>query len=110
MSPLRRQPGVIEVEPANHRANVERSLHRIKLVPCARNARAMRINGPLHNRPQQLGACRILQRLQTAAQRIDQAIPCGLVRKLALDFIIQRVVSDIGENFIRLWPLIAHVR
>src|SRR3972149_4983666 len=31
MAPLGRKPGVVEVEPANHRADVERSLHRIEL-------------------------------------------------------------------------------
>jgi len=31
MAPFRRQPGVVEVEPADHGADIERRLHRVEL-------------------------------------------------------------------------------
>ncbi len=110
MSPLRRQPCVVEVQPANHRADVERSMNRIKLIARARYACAMRHHRARHNRPHQLRARRVLQRLQPAAQRIHQAMPRCRVRQFALDFITQRILGDIHHHLVRRRPFTARMQ
>src|SRR5262245_49322968 len=46
MSPLSGEPGVVEIEPANHAADVPGSLHRIELELCSRNPGTIRYNRP----------------------------------------------------------------
>ena len=70
----------------------------------------MRHHGSRHDRPQQLGAGRILQRLQPAAQRIDQAIARRFVGEIALDLVAQRIVGDVREDLIGRRPFIADMR
>ena len=100
MAPLRREPGVIEIEPADHRADVESGLHRIELVRSARHACAAGQRCAWNHRPHQLGARRVLQRLEAAGERIHEAVVRGLVGGVAVDAVGQRVIGDIGENFV----------
>ena len=72
MAPLRRQPGVVEIEPADHAADVEGRLDRIELDSRARHARAARHHRARHERAQMLRAGRILQGQHRAAERVHQ--------------------------------------
>ena len=74
MTPFRRQPGIVEVEPAHHRADVKGRSDRIELVgstgnPCARTGHCRTRD----NRSKQLGAGRVVQGEQAATERIHQA-------------------------------------
>ena len=100
MAPLGREPGVVEVQPADHRADVERRLHRIELELRARNARPVRHDGAGNDRAEQLGARRIGQRLEPAAQRVDQAVARGFVRFAAFDLVARRVVGDVDQDLV----------
>src|ERR1700722_19147004 len=109
MAPFRSQPGVVEVEPANHGANVECSLNGIELKAGAWNTRAVGNNCARHDRAEQLAACGILKRLESAPERVDQAIPRGPIRKIAVDLEIQCVVGDVSKDFVRSGAFIADV-
>ena len=85
VAPLRRQPGVVEIQPAHHRADVERRLHGVELIRRAGHARAAGHHRARHNGPEQLGAGRILERLEAAGERIHQAIARGLIGRRARD-------------------------
>ena len=45
MAPFGGEPGVVEIEPADHRADVERRLHRVELELRARHLGAVRRHG-----------------------------------------------------------------
>src|SRR5882672_7671481 len=62
--PLRRQPGIVEIEPANHGADVEGGVDGIELVSSAGNARAVGESRARYHRAHQLRAGRIFQRLK----------------------------------------------
>ncbi|MNI30814.1 hypothetical protein D3C73_846730 [compost metagenome] len=98
--PFGGQPGVVEIQPADHRADVERGLHGVKLERRAGHLGAVWHHGAGHDRPQQLLARRVFQRFQAAAQRVDQAVACGLVRQAALDLVVKNVVRDIDQDLI----------
>ena len=100
MAPLGSQPGVVEVEPANHGADVEGGLHRVELKGCARNLGAVGHNRSGHDRAQQFGAGRILECFQTAAQRIDQAIARGGVGQFALDGVVADVIGNVDQYLV----------
>ena len=63
MSPLGGQPGVVEVEPANHCANIEGGLNGIELELCAWDLRSVGYHGAGHDRTQKLGAGWVFERL-----------------------------------------------
>jgi hypothetical protein len=46
MTPLGREPGVVEIEPADDRPDVEGGLYRVELELRARHLRAVRDDGP----------------------------------------------------------------
>src|SRR5205807_6344495 len=91
MSPFRSEPCVVEVEPANHRADVEGGLYRIELVRRAGNFRAVGDDRFGDDWPEQLRAGWIRQRLEAAAERIEQAIVRGRVRLAARDGVSRHV-------------------
>ena len=100
MAPFGREPGVVEVQPADHRADIERRLHRIELELRAGNARPVRHDGAGNDRAEQLGAGRIGQRLEAAPQRVDQAVARGFVRFAAFDLVARRVVGDVDQDLV----------
>ncbi len=110
MAPFRGQPGVVEVEPADHGSDVERGLHRIELIASARNARTVGHDGAGNDRPQQLGAGGIFEGFEAAAQRVDQAGPRRRLSQIALDLVVQRVVGNVSENFVGRRTFVADVR
>ncbi len=79
MSPLCRQPGVIEVQPADHGANIEGCLHRVEQVASSGHPGSLGNYGARNDRPEKLAAGRILQGLQGATQGVDQAVAGCLV-------------------------------
>ncbi len=105
MAPLRGQPGVIEVEPAIHCADVECGHDRVELVRGTRHPRAARQGGPRHDRAQQFRAGRIVERLETAGQRIHQAVVGGFESQLAVDLVVTDVVGDIDERLVPIGAL-----
>ncbi|CAG9196978.1 hypothetical protein BCAR13_120040 [Paraburkholderia caribensis] len=104
MAPFGREPGVVEVEPADHGADVERGLHRVQLERRARHPGAVRDDRAGHDRSHQLGAGRVGQGFESAAERVDQAIARRLQRKIALELVIQHIVDDIDQYCIRIGP------
>ncbi len=97
MPPLRGKPGVVEIQPADHRADVERGIDRIELVGGTGNASPALQRGTGHHRTHELGAGGILERLESAGERIHEAIARGLVGKIALDLEGLGVIRDGGQ-------------
>jgi hypothetical protein len=108
--PLGSEPGIVEVEPADHGADVERRLHRIELEARAGDARAVLNDGARDQRPEKLGARGIFERLQAAAQRVHQAETRRAVGLGAFDLVLAYVVRDVDEDFVRLGPDIGNGR
>ena len=79
--PFGRQPGIVEIQPAHHRADVEGGLHRVQHVMRTRNARAVDHADARHQWTKQFAAGRERQRFQAAAQRVEQAVVRGLERQ-----------------------------
>ena len=85
VAPLRGEPSIVEVEPANQRADVERRLHRIELKLGAGDASAIGHRRAGDDGSEQLGACRVLESLETAAERVHEAKARRVVGLGALD-------------------------
>ena len=102
MTPFGGQPGVVEIEPADHRADVECGLHRVELELRARHLGAVRHDRARHDRAHQFGAGRIFQRFQTAAERVDQAVARGVVGDFGVDLVFGHVIDDVDQDFIGL--------
>ncbi|OIQ66585.1 hypothetical protein GALL_518450 [mine drainage metagenome] len=101
MPPFRRQPGVVEVQPADHRPDIERRLYRVELELRSRDLRAVGNDGARHDRAEQLGAGRVLQRFQSAAQGIDQAVARGFISERAAQVGVEDVIGNIDQNLVR---------
>ena len=103
MTPLRSEPGIVEVEPAHHRADIEGGLNRIKFIASARNARALfRHRGSRHEGAEQLGAGGIGEREQGAAEAVHQAESGRMEGFRARDAIHrERIVRDLLQERVR---------
>ena len=101
MPPLRRQPSVVEVQPADHAADVPRRLDRIQLVRRARHPGAVRRHRARHDRADVFGALREAQRQEAAAQGVHQAVAGGVVGFRAIDFRAAHVVGDGDQLLVR---------
>ena len=97
VTPLCGEPGVIEVEPADHCADIECGSDRFELVGGSRHARTARQGRSRNDRAEQFRACRIIERLKSAGQRVHQAVMRGIKSELASDFRIANVVGNIGQ-------------
>ncbi len=97
VAPLGREPGVVEVEPAVHGADVERRHDRVQLVRGPGHARAAGQRRAGHDRAEQLGTGRVIERLEPAGERVHQAVMRGLERKITVDLGVAYVVGDIGD-------------
>ena len=102
VTPLRGEPGVVEIQPADHRTDVEGGLYRIELELRAGDFRAVGHHGAGDDGPYELGAGRVFEGLKPAAQRVDQAVARGLVSNAALDLVLGDVVDDVDKDFIGL--------
>ena len=105
MAPFGRQPGVVEVQPAHHGADVERAHDGIQLVARAGHARSARHGGAGHHRPQQPGAGRELERLEAAGQRVHETVLRGLVGLRTIYLVVLRVVGERDQQLVGVRPL-----
>ena len=92
--------GIVVVEPADHRAEIERRSDRVEYEWCARHLRAIGNKGARNDRAQEFRAGGIGQRLEAAAQAVDQGKPRGLPRKRALDRVAVDIIGNIGGDFV----------
>jgi len=106
MPPFGREPGVVEVQPADDGADIESGLHRIKLKGCSRNPGAVRNDRSRNDRTQELCTSGISQRFKTAAQRVQQTIVGRFPGKIISDLIIKYIIGDIDKNLIGLGPFV----
>jgi hypothetical protein len=83
MPPFGRQPGVVEIQPANQGADVEGRLHRVELKCGAGNPGTVGDDRARDDRPEQLAAGRVGERFEATAESVDQAVTRGL--EAALD-------------------------
>ena len=109
VAPFGGEPRVVEIEPADHRAEAECRLHRIELVGRTRHLGAVRHDRSRHDRSEQLRAGRIGQRLEAAAERIQQAVMGGPVGLVAADREISRVIGDVDQHLVRLGTYVGNV-
>ena len=100
MPPFSREPGVIEIQPSNNGPDVEGRRYRVEFKAGSGHARPAPHRKARHNRPEQLRAGREFQSQQAAAQRVEQAIPCGLIGQVAVDGVVQHIVGDVGNDLI----------
>ena len=78
MTPLSGQPAVVEVEPSDHSTNVESTVDRVELVVSSGHFGAIGYYGALNNGTEDVPALLELERLETAAERVDED-PAGSV-------------------------------
>ena len=95
MAPFGGQPGVVEIQPADHGADVEGRQDGVELEGCARHLGAIGDCGARYHRPQQLGAGRVAQCLEAAAQCVHQAVAGGIKRFCAGDLGVVYVVGNV---------------
>ncbi len=105
MAPLRGEPRIVEVEPADHRPDVESGLHRVQFERCARHTRATRHYRARHDRSQQPGACRVLERLKAACQRVHQAKAGSVMSLGAADRVAVGIFRNRHEDRVRIRTL-----
>ena len=98
MTPLGRKPGVVEIEPADDRADVEGRRHRIEFIVRTRNTRAAREPGTGHDRSEQLCACGVVQRQHATAQGVHEAVAGDAAGGLACRVKLEHVVGDLGQH------------
>ena len=110
MAPLGGEPGVIVVEPADHRADVERRMNRFQLPIRPRNARAVYESRAGDNRTQPPCAFRITQREQAATEGVDQIVTRGFAGFMALGNMIGRLVGDFDDDGVGFWPNVGNRR
>ena len=101
MPPFRSKPGVVKVEPADDRAGVECSGNRVELVRRSRHTRTAREYGPWHNRAQHLRAGRIVQREDSATERVNQTVAGNFSGIGAVSGVVEHIVSNLSEEEIR---------
>ena len=101
MPPLRRQPGIVEIEPTDHRANVKCRLDGVELKLSSGDAHTVGYDGAGDNWPQQFFTGRIFESFQTTAERVEQAVMCGVVGYSGADFVVHHVIDDINDFTIK---------
>ncbi len=109
VAPFGGEPGVVEVEPADHGADVEGGLHRVHLVGRAGHLRAVGHDGAGDDGPQHLGAGGVLEGLEAAAEGVHEAVAGGLVGLRALHLVLDDVVGDVDEDLVGLGADVADV-
>ncbi len=104
VTPFSRQPGVVEIQPANHAADIERRVDGIEFVRGPGHARAAGEGRAGNHGPHELGAGRIFQRLKTTGKRVHQTIARRLVSQRTGDLEAERVIRDCRQQMIGGWP------
>jgi hypothetical protein len=67
-------------------------------------------HGALDDWSQQLGACRILKRLESTSEGVEKTEMSRLVCQIALDFISECVVGDVNDDLVWCGPFVADIR
>ena len=115
MPPFGGQPGVVEIQPAHHGADIERRHHRIQAIRRSRHPRPVFHLSAGDHRPQQLGAGRKLKGQHGAGKTIQQTIIRGVARLFAPRLATQNIVGDLLQQVVGLGtmgganPHIGHV-
>src|SRR6185369_4682614 len=91
---------IVVINPPNQSTDIECGMRGIEHVRGSGHARAMLDGGARHQRPEQLGARRQAQRLETAAEAVDQTVMRGLECKHAFDRVMLNVIRDIGNDLV----------
>src|SRR4051812_44923199 len=97
MTPLGREPRVIEIKPANECPDVECGGDRGEFVVCAGNAAAVGNTGSRNKRAEQLCAGRIIEREEGTAKRVHQTIASRFVGFGAEGSRLQDVIHYFGK-------------
>ena len=95
MAPFGGEPGVVEIEPANHRTDIEGCVHRIELPFCSWHPRAVNQRGAWNDGAEMLGAFRIAQGEQAAAEGVDQIITGGVEDLMARRHVVRRIFRQL---------------
>src|SRR5436190_17429447 len=98
MSPLSGEPRVVEIEPPDDGANVERRLNRIQFVPGTGNACSMADRCPRYDRPEQLRAGGICKCENAARERVRETPARGVHRLVARTRVVERVVGEVRKE------------
>ena len=77
---------------------VEGGMHRVELELRARHPRAVRHHGALDHRAQQLAGGRVFERLQAAAQGVDQDVARRVEGQVGSHLVAERVVDDVDDD------------
>src|SRR5688500_19056127 len=109
MPPLGGQPCVVEIKPADHRADIESRLYRVELEPGARNFCSIRHRSARNDRTQKFGAGWISERFHCTAQGVYQAVACRVVSEIALNVPMDNVIGNIDQNLIGLGTDVGNV-
>ena len=102
MTPLRRQPRIVEIEPPHDGADIERPLDRIQLPARAGYATSTWHGGAGHHRTEELGAGRVIQGLESAGQGVHETVTRRFVRHIAGDVGLFYVIGDVRERRVRI--------
>jgi len=94
MSPLRRQPGVVEIQPADLHADVVSRLHRIEFPGCRRHPDPAWKHGTRHHRSEMPDALGVAGRQQSTGQRIEKDMPGGVVSLDRIDPVVDDIIGD----------------
>ena len=122
MTPFCGEETIIEVEPSNHRSNVERAPDGVELIVSSGNSSALVVGkgtasppsdhkkqrkrrtiwhgGSLDDRSEEFRALGEPQTLETTPNGIDKTEPGGLVCKLRGDFVVEDVVGNVLNDLI----------
>ena len=104
MPPLRREPRIVVVEPADQRSGLEGRLHRVELVRRRRDTGAVRHDGAGHDRAQQ-GSAGLVRRGECgAAERVREHEPRGAERRFREVARLERVACELDEQRVGLRP------
>jgi hypothetical protein len=105
VSPLGREPRVVEIEPANHRPDIESRLHGLELERGTGHARPTRHERARHDGTEQACARRILQGLKAAGERVHETVAGGFVGLLAFNPEALRVIGYCDEQCVGVGAL-----
>ena len=99
--PLRREPGIVEIQPPHHGADVECRRHGIEFVRRPGHAGATGKHGSGDDGSEQPDALRRVQRQEAAGQRVEQTMASCPVGGLGLDPALGRVVGNRRDHGVR---------
>jgi hypothetical protein len=97
VTPFRSQPAVVVVQPSDHRTNIESAVNRIQ---CKRSTGHPSAVGNIctgHHGPKDSTALREAQRLQAAADGVEQDVARSVEGKLRVDLVVVYVRGNVKD-------------